>query len=361
MTDSKEPTPHPSPPPYAIPEGYSESSHYGCPPPYAAPQFFGGPAPYLTAQSDFGGPAPYGTSHPCAPQPYATGHRYTPSPYENVQPYGSSSPYAPATYAAPAPYAGLTTDQPARQDIALGWSMWRFNGSGWELIDDRSDSGASPSTPDVARGKFVGQIVRTPSVLLQRHAPVRRPSVLASEYEISEIVRRAGEVPGYASDQELRWIIGTAAALPPGSIWVEVGAMCGRSFLAAGLSLPPGSTLITVDRFLGQHMRRGQTLLDTYRELSMERLDLRIVMTRSDSVGASPLVPDQSCAVVYIDGDHSGPAVRADVHAWTQKLVPGGMLCGHDYGRPEYPGLTLAVDELPGSAVAVDSIWVWHP
>jgi hypothetical protein len=239
--------------------------------------------------------------------------------------------------------------------------MWRYNGTHWEMVEDHSEAGASPSIPSKERGKFVGQIVRTPSVIRQPTAVIAPPGILDDEYAMSDVVRRAEEVPGYGSPDELRWIAGTAAALPAGSIWVELGTFCGRSFLAAGLSLPQGSTLITIDNNLGQPMRRGQSILETYRELSHERRDLKLVMIRSDSVGAAKLVPNHSCAVVYIDGDHTGPAVHADVHAWAPKLARGGMLCGHDYGRPEYPGVTHVVDRLPGSTVAVDSIWVWYP
>ena len=239
--------------------------------------------------------------------------------------------------------------------------MWRFNGSSWEMIEDRSEPGASPSVPKQERGKFVGQIVRTPSVLRQPPGAIPGQGILDDAYAMDEVVRRAGEVPGYGSPDEMRWIAGTAAALPAGSTWVEVGTFCGRSFLAAGLSLPQGSTLITIDSNLGQPMRRGQSILETYRELSHERQDLKLVMIRSDSVGAARLVPNRSCAVVYIDGDHSGPAVHADVHAWAPKLVHGGLLCGHDYGYAAYPGVARVVDGLPGSTVAVDSIWVWYP
>ena len=36
---------------------------------------------------------------------------------------------------------------------------------------------------------------------------------------------------------------------------------------------------------------------------------------------------------IFIDGDHSYEAVRADLAAWEPKLVPGGILAGHDFGN----------------------------
>ena len=37
---------------------------------------------------------------------------------------------------------------------------------------------------------------------------------------------------------------------------------------------------------------------------------------------------------VYIDGDHSSPAVRKDVVAWGTLLAAGGVLAGDDYQQP---------------------------
>ena len=292
-------------------------------------------------------------------QPYSV----PPPPQENTDSYSAEGNCVVGDEY-PAPYEDMVQKPgpPPYDDVKLdvGWVMWRFDGMDWELLDDRSSQGAMPSTPSRERGKFVGQIVRTPSTWHQQNEPAPGQRVLDDGDNLLEVVHRAKEIPGYASDNELRWIIGTAASLPQGSIWVEVGALCGRSFLAAGLSLPPDCTLITIDRYLGQSMRRGQSILETYRELSFERWDINLVMTRAESVDAAGFFVDGSCSVVYLDGDHSGPAVKADIRAWAPKLIRDGLLCGHDYGR-KFPGVTETVDQLPGSAVAVDSIWVWSP
>lgn len=34
---------------------------------------------------------------------------------------------------------------------------------------------------------------------------------------------------------------------------------------------------------------------------------------------------------VYIDGNHSGTAVREDIEAWAPKVVSGGIIAGHDF------------------------------
>ena len=69
---------------------------------------------------------------------------------------------------------------------------------------------------------------------------------------------------------------------------------------------------------------------------------LRII--RKHSVVAAADVTDGSLDFVFIDADHTYPAVVADIAAWWPKVKPGGWIGGHDYGKPEF-GVTGAVNE----------------
>ena len=35
--------------------------------------------------------------------------------------------------------------------------------------------------------------------------------------------------------------------------------------------------------------------------------------------------------MLFVDGDHSYEAVKADIHGWTPKVVPGGIVAFHDF------------------------------
>lgn len=69
-----------------------------------------------------------------------------------------------------------------------------------------------------------------------------------------------------------------------------------------------------------------------------------------DSLEASRLFIAKSAAwglhFVFLDGDHSYLGVAADIEAWRKALGFGGVLCGHDYGDPNFPGVREAVDAL---------------
>ncbi len=77
------------------------------------------------------------------------------------------------------------------------------------------------------------------------------------------------------------------------------------------------------------------------------------------SVEAAKLVDERSFCLVFIDADHTYQAVKDDIAAWMPKVKVGGVLCGHDYGRPKWQ-VTPAVDEMFGKDVILhpeNSIW----
>jgi hypothetical protein len=70
------------------------------------------------------------------------------------------------------------------------------------------------------------------------------------------------------------------------------------------------------------------------------------------SLEAVKHVPDLD--FVFIDADHSYPAVKADIAAWMPKVKVGGWLCGHDY---DLRAVKRAVDGLPNVELGQDTTW----
>lgn len=54
---------------------------------------------------------------------------------------------------------------------------------------------------------------------------------------------------------------------------------------------------------------------------------------------------DQSVDLIFIDGNHSYKAVKQDLELYWPKLKNGGVMTGHDYGDPNFPGVVQAVNE----------------
>jgi len=49
---------------------------------------------------------------------------------------------------------------------------------------------------------------------------------------------------------------------------------------------------------------------------------------------------------LFVDADHSYESAREDVRDWFKFVRPGGIVAGHDYGQPMWPGVQQAVDEV---------------
>jgi hypothetical protein len=69
-------------------------------------------------------------------------------------------------------------------------------------------------------------------------------------------------------------------------------------------------------------------------------------MLRMTSENASKYFEDGYFDRVYIDGNHIYESVKTDIECWLPKIRKGGLMGGHDYGVPEFPGIKQAVDEL---------------
>jgi predicted O-methyltransferase YrrM len=54
--------------------------------------------------------------------------------------------------------------------------------------------------------------------------------------------------------------------------------------------------------------------------------------------------------LLFIDGDHSYEATRADVEIWSKHVAPGGLMALHDVDV--WPGVTQAYGELLAAKLA---------
>ena len=83
----------------------------------------------------------------------------------------------------------------------------------------------------------------------------------------------------------------------------------------------------------------------------------KIIEKKSEE--AAKLVEDESVDFVFIDGNHFYESVKQDIELWRPKVKKGGMISGHDYGHPDWPGVKKAVDEI-FNKVSLSSDHVWY-
>ena len=81
--------------------------------------------------------------------------------------------------------------------------------------------------------------------------------------------------------------------------------------------------------------------------------DTRIIIIRKESVQAS-LDINEPLDFVYIDANHRYEFVASDILVWYQKVKSGGLVCGHDYDKPE---VARAVDDFCSAMGIINHSW----
>ncbi len=146
---------------------------------------------------------------------------------------------------------------------------------------------------------------------------------------------------------------------------VEIGSYRGRStcFLAFGLQIRGSGTVHAVDHFQGspehqegeeladEFLLRDGSLLPIFTEnLKRNGLDEFVKPVVSSSVDAAKQWAGAPIRLLFIDGDHSYEATRADFEVWEQYIPAGGFVAFHDVNET-WPGVQRFFQELtkPGT------------
>lgn len=171
------------------------------------------------------------------------------------------------------------------------------------------------------------------------------------------------QVPGWFDFADIYDDI--VARASDGAVFVEVGAYLGRSSLYLASRIRSSGKKIrvyAVDLWDGW-------IYDDYREDGSEEQESELRPEERDvfwqfirnvrragvedviyplkmpSEQAASLFEDGTLDFVFLDADHVYEAVHRDLVAWFPKLKRRGVLGGHDYLHPDFPGVRRAADE----------------
>jgi len=128
---------------------------------------------------------------------------------------------------------------------------------------------------------------------------------------------------------------GLSQILPPNAVLVNIGAYWESSTISI-LYDRPDMFAFSID------IEKCEVGLENLNHFGMAGRVVR-VLGRSRDVGRHWKWPID---MVYIDGDHSYSATRADIQTWVPWVKDGGLIAFHDYGTPHTPGVKRAVDEM---------------
>jgi predicted O-methyltransferase YrrM len=161
---------------------------------------------------------------------------------------------------------------------------------------------------------------------------------------------------------ERGYLFQLASDLPAGAQVIEVGSWMGAStsFIAGGLK-GSGAKIFAVDNFQGlSTCGEDAAWYNRHFQSLGVKSTLEIFQSNQASLGfgarCEPVVSDSLAAAktlegkrgtidfIFIDGDHSYEACKADILAWSPLVKEGGVIAFHDFGS-RADGVTRAIFE----------------
>ena len=225
------------------------------------------------------------------------------------------------------------------------------------------------TAPYAVARQFAASIVENPL-----HLPDTPLRDLPDAREIAALYHHVEAIPGMCDHEKIRALCAIFRSAPAGDV-VEIGSWWGKSaFVLRQLArLNDAGPLLCVDPwkmdFLAQNDAGGLvdsiqvdpdgafdifvTNLLPYAQGQMNYLRLPSVEAAVRYKASRDVVSPEfgtvqyssRIAVLHIDGNHSEPAVRADVAAWCSTVVPGGWIVLDDYVWPYGDGPKQAGDD----------------
>lgn len=170
-------------------------------------------------------------------------------------------------------------------------------------------------------------------------ASMRGMTVLSTISFVPTTIRHHGAGDKtYCSPYEGAFLEGLAANCPDPARVVEIGTGKGSSLVRImyGLSLHEDVRVWTIDL---EEKEEAREILE-----QAQIPNWRYEMLQGDSAEFGKREWEK-LNLIYVDGSHSDPGVRADGAAWIPNLAPDGVIAFHDYGNPLHK-VTNAIDEM---------------
>ncbi len=163
------------------------------------------------------------------------------------------------------------------------------------------------------------------------------------------------EIPGLMQLEELQWLVEQARAHER---IVEIGSYLGRSTRALAENTP--GNVWAVDDWKGPREIQWKNSEDLEAKFRVNLRDLiesgKVFPIHADHGQPNGLLSDVRPDMVFIDGDHAYESVIRDIEIWKARILPGGLLCGHDF---DWPAVRKAVDELLPARQTVPETSLW--
>jgi predicted O-methyltransferase YrrM len=150
------------------------------------------------------------------------------------------------------------------------------------------------------------------------------------------------DVEGWLTEDQARVLFDAASRVRPGEWIVEIGSHQGRSTIVMAAAKSEGVKLLAVDPFDDPRWGGGPESLARFTSNLRDRgLLEEVKVERNLGSHAGAVWGGAPVAMLYVDGAHDYPTVRADIKAWAPHLTPTAQVLLHDAFSS--PGVTRAV------------------
>ena len=157
------------------------------------------------------------------------------------------------------------------------------------------------------------------------------------------------DIEGFLNNKEGSLLYDLAKDVKGKGVILEIGSFKGKStiWLSKGSEQGNRIAVYAVDHHTGSpEHRKGKDELWTFDEFKRNIgdagvSDLVTPIVRTSVEAASSF--EEPIELLFIDGGHDYDSVKSDYHAWSSKVVEGGIIAFHD---SEWPGVSQFLEEL---------------
>lgn len=174
-------------------------------------------------------------------------------------------------------------------------------------------------------------------------------------------IARALGIDGWMSEQELTWLAKQAVEH---RCIVEIGSYLGRSTTAmldhcSGMVYAIDDWKGPRDVYLAKAQRKVlyNKFLDNVEPYVIRGKLKAICGDYDDLYRSSVLIQSLQPDMVFLDGSHETDDVIRDILFWKQRIVKGGLLCGHDIN---FPSISDALLDTTSFYNVADDTNIWY-
>jgi predicted O-methyltransferase YrrM len=117
---------------------------------------------------------------------------------------------------------------------------------------------------------------------------------------------------------------------------VEIGVFEGATTALIAKNMAPDGKLYAVDPFFSGRLGICWGKVIAKREIKRSGVGDRISLVEALSHDAAAIITENDFDFIFIDGDHSLPAIRQDWGDWSGRIVSGGVALLHDTQVPQH-------------------------